>query len=398
MPKYNFDEVVNRRYSNCAKWTRYGEDVLPMWVADMDFKSPPAMLEAMQKRLDHGVFGYEWPNESLTNIVVERMKRRYGWRIEPDWVVWIPGLVYGLNNVCRAVGKPGEDAIMFSPIYPPMLTAPVHQGLTVTTVELTLKRKGHVISYEADFDKLEQAIKPQTVLFIHCHPHNPTGHEYTRAENLQLAEICARHNLVICADEIHCDLLMDGTQHMPIAALASEIAQRTITLMAPSKTFNMPSLDTSFAIIPNAELRRRVRHNAVGLHINAFGLAAVAAAYTECDDWLMELRQYLSANRDTLADYVAENMPDISTTVPEATYLAWLDCRELRVPSSPFEFFLHHAKVALNDGAMFGPGGEGFTRFNYGCPRAQMMQALEQMRAAIKAHHHKLATPDEVTA
>ncbi|MCA1555053.1 MAG: aminotransferase class I/II-fold pyridoxal phosphate-dependent enzyme, partial [Chloroflexi bacterium] len=287
--------VCHSRTQDIAAITRQA-DILVVAIgrtryvtADMDFKSPPALLDAIQKRLDHGVFGYEWPTESLTNIIVERMARLYGWRIEPDWVVWMPGLVYGLNNVCRAVGTPGEDAIMFSPIYPPMLSAPVNQGLTVTTVELTLKRNSHIIAYEADFDRLEQAIQPQTVLFIHCHPHNPTGHEYTRAENLRLAETCARHNLVICSDEIHGDLLMDGIQHMPLAALAPEIAQHTITLMAPSKTFNMPSLDTSFAIIPNADLRRRVKHNAIGLHINAMGLAAVEAAYTECDDWLAEL-------------------------------------------------------------------------------------------------------------
>ncbi|MEP7199204.1 MAG: PatB family C-S lyase [Chloroflexota bacterium] len=396
---YDFDRRIERSHTNSSKWTKYGADVLPMWVADMDFQSPPAILRAMQMRLEHGVFGYEWPTSDLTNMLCARMERLYGWRVDPEWVVFIPGLVYGLNNVCRAVGQPGEDAIMFSPIYPPMLSAPANQGLTATTVELRLMQQGNVIHYEADFDQFEAAIKPNTALFIHCHPHNPTGHEYTRAENLRLAELCAKHNLAICSDEIHCDLLMDGTQHMPIAALAPEIAERTITLMAPSKTFNMPSLDTSFAIIPNAELRRRVKHNAIGLHINAMGLAAVQAAYTECDDWLMELRQYLTANRDTLVDYLTENMPDIGVTVPEATYLAWLDCRRLPIHGTPHEFFLNHAKVAVNDGATFGPGGDGFVRFNYGCPRSQLLDALERMKNALHTARkaHRVVT-DEVEA
>jgi cystathionine beta-lyase len=394
---YDFDTPIERRGTNSAKWTRYAPDVLPMFVADMDFKSPEPMLKAMHARVAHGVFGYVGSQKEVSDIVAARMKRLYQWEVDPEWVVWIPGLVYGLNNVCRAVGRPGDDALMFSPIYPPFLTAPTNQGLTVTKVEQTLKPNGNLISYEIDFDKFESAIKPNTALFIHCHPHNPTGHEYTRAENLRLAEICAKHNLIICSDEIHCDLLMDHTQHTPIAALSPDIAQRTITLMAPSKTFNMPSLDTSFAIIPDAVIRRRVRHNAIGLHINAVGLAAVKSAFTECDEWLNELRAYLTANRNTLIDYVTENMPDIHITCPEATYLAWLDCRRLQIHGTPYEFFLNHAKVALNDGATFGPGGEGFVRLNYGCPRSQLMQALEQMKDALdRARHQHLTNGAEL--
>jgi cystathionine beta-lyase len=396
---YDFDTRIDRRNTNSSKWTRYAPDALPMFVADMDFKSPEPMLKAMQARVEHGVFGYVGSQKEMSDIVSARMKRLYQWEVDPEWVVWIPGLVYGLNNVCRTVGRPGDDAIMFSPIYPPFLSAPTNQGLTATKVEQTLKTKGNLISYEIDFDKFEQAIKPNTVLFIHCHPHNPTGHEYTREENLQLAEICARHNLIICSDEIHCDLLMGDTPHIPFAALSPDIAQRTITLMAPSKTFNMPSLDTSFAIIPDTELRRHVRHNAIGLHINAIGLAAVKSAYTECDEWLLELRQYLTANREVVVDYIAEHMPDIAVTVPAATYLAWLDCRRLPIHGTPYEFFLNHAKVALNDGATFGPGGEGFVRLNYGCPRSQLMQALAQMNAALRqAYTHHTAYPEDESA
>ncbi|MCA1554883.1 MAG: PatB family C-S lyase, partial [Chloroflexi bacterium] len=311
------------------------------------------------------------------------------WDVPAEHIVYIPGLVYGLNNVCRAVGNEGDDVIMFSPIYPPFLSAPTNQGKTITTVELKLQHTSpHTITYAGDFAAFEAAIKPNTVLFLHCHPHNPTGHEYTRAELEQLADICARHNLVICSDEIHCDLLMDGTRHMPLAALSPEVAQRTVTLMAPSKTFNMPSLDTSFAIIPNDDLRERVKHNAIGLHINAMGLAATQAAYTECDEWLDELRAYLTENRNVVVDYVTENLPGVRVTVPEATYLAWLDCRDLHLDAAPHQFFLDKARVAVNDGATFGPGGEGFVRLNYGCPRSQLLRALDQMKRSLMALQH----------
>jgi len=290
-----------------------------------------------------------------------------------------------LESKARAIGKQGDTAVMLTPVYPPFLSAPVNQFMTASTAQLREVRKGQTLSYEIDFDAFEAAIKPNTSLFIHCHPHNPTGHEYTREEIQRLAEICLRHSVVICSDEIHCDLMMDGNRHTPMASVSPEIAARCITLMAPSKTFNVPGLGCSFAIIQNPDMLATVKQAETGIipHVNALGLTAAAAAYTQGGEWLAELRKYLTGNRDTLVDYVTENMPGISTTVPEATYLAWLDCSKAGIAGSPYDFFLEKARVAVNDGPTFGPGGETFVRFNYGCSRSQMMQALEQMKTAL---------------
>jgi cystathionine beta-lyase len=382
---HNFDEIVERRKTGSYKWSKYDPDVLPMFVADMDFKSPQPVINALLKRVEHGVFGYEWPSDELANIICERMRRQYQWHVTPQQVVFLPGLVSGLNLMCRAIGKPVDSAVLLTPAYPPFLSAPVNQGMTASTAQLREVRKGQMLSYEIDFDAFEAAIKPNTRLFIQCHPHNPTGHEYTSEELLRLGDICLRHNVVICSDEIHCDLMMDGNRHTPMAALSPEIANQTITLMAPSKTFNIPGLGCSFAIIQNLELQAAVEKAMSGIipHVNALGLAAAAAAYTQADSWLVELRKYLTGNRDTLVDYVTENMPGINTTVPEATYLAWLDCSQAGIQGSPYDFFLTKARVAVNDGPTFGPGGENFVRFNYGCPRSQMMQALDQMKTAL---------------
>jgi cystathionine beta-lyase len=381
-----FDVIVDRRDSGCAKWSAYEEDVLPMWVADMDFKSPEPILAALQARVAHGVFGYELPSRALHEAIVAWLDKRYQWKITPSNIVFLPGLVAGVNAACRAYGHIGESAVVLAPVYSPFLTAPGNQGMSLDTTRLTCREDGNHIRYEVDFDAFERAITPRTKLFIHCHPHNPIGHEYTLEENRRLAEICIKHDLIICSDEIHCDLMLGDSTHEPMAALSPEIAERTITLMAPSKTFNVPGLGFSFAVVQNQRLRQRLQQAGSGIlsHVNALGLAAAHAAYTECDAWLAELQAYLTKNRDTLVRFVNEHMPAIHTTNPEATYLAWFDCRSAGVESNPFQFFLKHARVALSDGATFGTGGEGFVRFNFGCPRAQMVEALERMAIALK--------------
>jgi cystathionine beta-lyase len=380
-----FDEIVNRRNTGCAKWDMYGEDIIPMWVADMDFKAPEPILRALQDRVAHGVFGYELPSNALREAIVAWLDRRYGWHITPNDIVFLPGLVSGLNVVCRAFGHIGESAVVLAPVYPPFLTAPGNQGMGLETAQLALRQDGEVITYDIDFDAFERAITPRTKLFIHCHPHNPIGRDYTREENQRLAEICIKHDVLICADEIHCDLMLDGKPHVPMAALSPEIAEHTITLMAPSKTFNIPGLGCSFAIVQNAKLRQRLQQAESGIlpHVNALGLAATKAAYTECGAWLAELQGYLTSNRDVLLAYLREHLPSVTSTRPEATYLAWLDCRAAGIEGNAYQFFLKHAKVALSDGAAFGPGGQGFVRFNFGCPRAQMMEALDRMANAL---------------
>jgi cystathionine beta-lyase len=383
--KYNFDQVIERRGTDGVKWHYYELDVLPLWVADMDFPSPEPIIKALQERAAHGIFGYALPPLELSEILCERMNRLHQWQINPEEIMFLPGLVSGLNLVCRAMGRPGEGVLVQTPVYPPFLTAPANHDLKLETARLTHTIQGQTLHYDIDFEIFENAISPETRLFILCNPHNPVGRSYNCDELTQLAEICLRHDLVICSDEIHCDLLMGDTRHIPIASLAPEIADRTITLVAPSKTFNIPGLGCSFAIIRNPELRQRMEKAAAGIipHVNIMGYVAALAAYNEGNEWLEQLLAYLTANRDFVVDFVAEHLPGIRTTVPESTYLAWLDCREANIDGNSYEFFLKKAKVALNDGARFGAEGEGFVRLNYGCPRSILQQALEQMQAAL---------------
>ncbi len=384
---YNFDTCPDRRATDSAKWSYFGSDVLPMWVADMDFVSPQPIIDALQARVAHGVFGYGSDSKTLRAALVERMARLYGWAIEPGDIVFLPGLVSGLNVVSRAVGEPGDSAVVHTPVYGPFLSAPANQGRKLQVAPLVCHTDGQRLHYTVDFDRFEAVIDPTTRLFILCNPHNPVGRAFTRAELEQMAAICERHDLVICSDEIHCDLLMGGTRHIPIASLSPEIAQRTITLMAPSKTFNIPGLGASFAIVQNPALRKQVEAAAMGIvpHLNLLGMVAAEAAYTACDDWLAALQAYLTANRDFAVAYVQEHLPAARATVPEATYLLWLDCRDLGLTGAPADFFLKQAKLAVNEGAWFGEGGAGFVRLNYGCPRGILAQGLEQLVAAAQA-------------
>lgn len=384
---YDFDQLIDRRHTHSAKYRFYDPEVLPMWVADMDFLAPPAVIDAMRAQAEHGIYGYELASESLLAVIQERLERLYGWRVTPKDILAIPGLVTGFNVAARAVCQPSEAFLVQPPVYFPMLDVSKNTGLLRQEAPLTAVTNNHTLRYDIDFDAFETALTDQTRLFLFCHPHNPIGKVFTRAELTRFADICLRHNLFICSDEIHSELLLGGASHTPIAALAPEVAQRTITLIAPSKTFNTPGLFCGFAIIPDPDLRQRFQDvcNQLVLHVASFGLTAAEAAFSPAtDEWLTALRAYLTANRDTLVDYVAEFFPGVRTTVPEATYLAWLDFSDLNLPEAPFEFFLKRAKVALSDGATFGQGGEGFVRLNFACPRAILLQGLEQMRAALQ--------------
>ncbi len=382
---YHFDLPVERRGTDSGKWAWYGEDVLPMWVADMDFASPPPIIDALQKRVAHGVFGYGMDSKPLKQTLVERMARLYGWTIQPDDIVMLPGLVSGLNIVSRAVGERGDGVLINTPVYGPFLTAPVNQYRTLQSAPLHTTQTGRYVDYGLNMDGLAAAVEPSTRLFLLCNPHNPVGRAFTRAELTEIATFCEQHNLVICSDEIHCDLLLGETQHIPIASLASEVAQRTITLMAPSKTFNVPGLGASFAIIQNPALRKQVEAAMAGIvpHVNILGMVAAEAAYAECDDWLQALRVYLTANRDFAVRYIEAHMPGVVTTNPEATYLLWLDLREAGLGEKPADRLLKDAKLAVNDGAWFGEGGEGFIRMNFGCPRSTLIEGLERICTVV---------------
>ena len=384
---YDFDGRTNRRRSDSLKWNQYDDDVLPMWVADMDFRAPDPVIRAMHERVDHGVFGYGWVPPDLGEVIVERLQRLYDWQVSPQELVFLPGAVTSFNLVCHAMGAPGDGVLMQTPIYFPMLWAPSGAGLTNDEMELTRVPDG---SYAIEFGLFERAITDRTRIFMLCNPHNPIGRVFRREELEQMAEICLRHDILICSDEIHCDLVFQGSRHVPIATLAPEVADRTITLMAPSKTFNLPGLKCSVAIVQNAELRKKLQDTHMGLvhGVNVMGVAAAVAAYREGQPWLDELLRYLEANLDLLVEYAGAHLPGISMSRPEATYLAWLSCHEAGIPGKPDEFFLNEARVAFNDGAIFGRGGEGFVRLNFGCRRSMLAEALDRMKNALLTLTH----------
>lgn len=381
----NFEEIIERRESGCAKWNYYAEDVLPMWVADMDFRAAPAITAALQRCVEHGVFGYTIPPLALANAICSRLQQLYSWTVIPEEIVYYPGVVTGFNIAGRTIGAEGDGLLIQTPVYPPILHAPEHCKRSAQTASLVSVKTGNRLRYEIDFDAFEAAITDRTHVFILCNPHNPTGRVFTRAELTRIAEICGRHNIIIISDEIWSDHILGTTAHTPIASLAPEVAARTITLMAPSKTFNVPGLGFSFGIIQNTELREQVQKGGEGILplMNMMGAVAALAAYTEGDDWLSGLRSYLTANRDALVAYLGEHMPQLCTTVPEGSYLAWVDCRAANITGNPHTFFLERAKVGLNDGSMFGPGGEGFVRVNFACPRPTLMEGLDRMRHAL---------------
>ena len=378
----DFDHIIDRRHSDSDKWRRYDADVLPLWVADMDFAAPEPVIRALEERVAHGVFGYGCPPDALCEVIQERLARLYGWSVETDVIFFIPGVVCGFNLACQAIGAPGDEVLVEAPVYPPMLAAPGNAGRTCKVVPLIEGRE----RYKHDFDGFERAITERTALFLLCNPHNPVGRVFETAELERLAKICLRHDVVICSDEIHCDLVYRGRRHVPIASLAPEIAARTITLFAPSKTFNIAGLSCSVGVVQNPDLCEKLKQAGAGLvrHVNVLGFTAGLAAYRDGQAWLDALLVYLEGNRDYVVEYVATHMPTIKCQRPEGTFLAWLDCREASIPGRPCQFFLERARVALNDGATFGVGGEGFVRLNFGCPRATLKEALERMRAALE--------------
>ena len=377
----DFSIPVERRDTASMKWDKYkGRNIIPLWVADMDFCSPPAVIDALQQRIAHGVFGYTIPPESLNTIVVKMLHADYGWEIEPQWLVWLPGLVTGLNVACRAVGEDNDDVMTAVPVYPPFLTAPENSRRRLVKVPLQEKDN----QWTFDFDRLESAITPATRLFLLCNPHNPVGRVFSRDELMALAMICEKHDVIICSDEIHCGLLLDEEKtHLPTSTLDPEVAKRTITLMSPSKTFNLPGLGCAFAVISDEKLRRQFIKASSGIVplVNALGFAAAEAAYRDCADWHLQLLEYLRGNHKTLVRAIAD-MPPLTMAPLEATYLAWIDVRSAGLPN-PVRFF-EDAGVGLQDGIEF--DGPGFVRLNFGCSRSLLVEALERMKSAMDKH------------
>ncbi len=383
--EYDFDTVHERRGTDSAKWSRFPADVIPMPVADMDFPSPEPVRRALRERVEQGFYGYGRASEDFHAAFTARLKKRYDWEVAPEALVPIPGVIPGFNMGLRAVTTPGESLAIQLPAYPPILNAFTHHGLVRHDAMLIRGNSGR---YEIDWNSFEAAFDETTRAFVLCNPHNPVGRAFSPSELRRMAEICLERDAWIISDEIHCDLVLGGNVHTPVAALSPEIAARTITLMAPSKTFNLAGLKSAVAIIPDADLRARFEAAKGGLvgAVNILGYTAMTAAYRDCDDWLNALTGYLTGNRDYLTSFVAERMPGVTLYPAEATYLAWLDCNALGLPGNdPMAWFLEHARVGLGEGQNFGPPGEGFVRLNFGCPRPLLAEGLERMANALAA-------------
>src|SRR5215216_4069486 len=385
---YNFDHAPNRRNPNVLnKWTWYPKDVLPMWVADMDFPAPKPILDELHKVVNHGVLGYELPSPALQETVAARMDHLYGWKVKPESLVTVTGIVSGFNVAARAFGSPKKGYLVQSPVYNEFHEVKNNVRIPQYDAPLIKSVQCNILHYEIDWDVFRRQVK-KVGMFLLCNPHNPLGIIFSRKELLRMAKICVENKVLIVSDEIHSELLLDDNQFTPLAKLSSEVAKQTITLIAPSKTFNVPGLFCGFAIITNTELRERYVKTveSLRLHVSSLGLHAAQVAFSgQCDGWLRELRDYLKGNRDFLVDYVTEMMPGVRITIPEATYLAWLDFTQLGLKSSPYEFFLKEAKVALSDGAIFGETGNGHVRLNFGTSRRILTQGLERMRKALRS-------------
>ena len=383
MPEYNFDHVIDRRHSDSEKW-HYTEGILPMWVADMDFSAPPQVLEAIHHRVDHGVMGYHHESSTLREAVVHWVAQRYGWEIKPDWIMLLPDVMVGMNLAARALAKPGDGVVLQSPVYRPFFRLAWYGDFVVQDAPLAQGEDGR---WGLDMAALEEAADARSKLFLLCNPQNPTGRVFTKDEFAFLADFAERHDLIILSDEIHGDLVYSESHHTPIASLDPAIAARTVTFIAPSKTFNIAGLKTAMGVIPNPELRERVRKAARGIIpvINVLGMVALETAYREGGPWLDALLGYLQANRDYLLDAIAAGrLPGVRMARSDGTFLAWLDFRNTPWADAPAKHILEKAKVVVNEGAWFGETGRGFVRLNFGCPRATLDEGIERIARAMK--------------
>lgn len=382
MTSFYFDTVVTRLGTDAKKWGAYPSDILPMWVADMDFAAPPSVIEALRHRVEHGVFGYCLPQDSLRTQIVDDMQKKYGWTISPDDIVFLPGVEPGFNMALKSETKPDDGLLIQTPVYNPILTAHRHWGLQSIEVPLRESNDG----YSIDADALDEGMGRSRV-FLFCNPHNPTGKVFTREELGHIAQSAIRHDVLVISDEIHCELLLDGRRHIPIASLSAEIADRTITLMSASKTYNIAGLKAAFAIVTNPQLRQRFNASRLGLvdSVNLFGLEAAHAAYMSASEWREALLSYLEGNRDYLQSEIARRFPKIRIVPAQSTYLAWLDCSALDLPEPPQAFFLNRGKVAFSAGSDFGAAYGNFIRLNFGCPRSLLVEGLDRMTAALES-------------
>ena len=375
-----FDQVIDRRHSASSKWQKYaGRDVLPFWVADMDFAAPPFILEAISKRLEHPILGYTRTPEALDAAFLDWLERNHGWRVPADWLVWLPGVVTGFNLAARAVARPRGAIMIPTPVYYPFLSTPENAGQQ--GIQVPLVRQGD--RWVMDFDAMAAACTPDTRLLMLCNPQNPTGRAYSKAELETLAEFCVARDLYLCSDEIHCGLLLDPTAvHTPIASLNPEIQQRSVSLYAATKTYNIPGLSCAVAVIPERKLRNAFREARAGLvpDMGPLTFAAAIAAFSDTGSWVPELLEYLRENHSLVRELVGERMTPV-----EATYLAWIDLRDLGFERPAAELERHG--LGVSEGEQF--AGPGFVRFNFGCPRATLREGLDRFETALQSMRAK---------
>ncbi|MBK4783315.1 MAG: putative C-S lyase [Pantoea sp. Pent] len=375
---FDFDQGIDRRHSDSLKWHKYGDrDVLPLWVADTDFRSPPCIIEAIKQRADHGVFGYGATPHGLIDITISRLAQRYGWQIEPEWIVLLPGVVSGLNLSVRAFTESSQSTVAPTPIYPPFRAAARLAQRAQVNLPLQLQQDRWVMQLD------DSQMQGNERLLMLCNPQNPGGTVYRRDELEAQLAFAQRHDLLVCSDEIHCDLLLTpGVQHIPFASLSEDAAQRSITLISPSKTFNIAGLGAAMAIIPHPELRKRFKQVREGIvpGMDILALVAAEAAWRDGDAWLADQLAYLRANRDWLVQQV-NALPELSMVAPEASYLGWIDASQLDV-ASPALYFEKHG-LGFSPGRDF--GDDRFVRFNFGCTHATLQQAVSRLLQAVAA-------------
>ena len=374
-----FDKEIDRRETHCEKWDKYKDmDVIPAWVADMDFRSPIPVIDALKRRVEHGIFGYTSMDHETIESVIDFIKRHHNWEIKKEWIVWINGVIPGINLACKMIGNDSE-VITTTPIYPHFVTAAKNTNKILTQVPM----KNINNRWSLDFEEFESKISPACKLFLLCNPYNPGGTVFTKNELEKFCEICTKYDLIICSDEIHADLVINPqAKHIPIASLDDDYAQNIITLMAPSKTFNIAGLQSSFAIIPNKKIRLAFKKELRGMgeNINLLAISATKAAYKDSDEWLSKLKKYLLENFKLVEEFIDKNR-DLKMLSSDATFLAWIDCQALHV-ANPYELFLKYG-VGLNDGKRF--GDKNFVRLNFATTRKNLEEILRRMQKAINS-------------
>ena len=376
----DFDAVFDRRGTGSSKWSKYPSDVLPMWVADMDFPAAPEIVDAIQNRLEHPLLGYGIARDELREQIVSDMGAKYGWMITAEEIVFLPGVEPGFNMALKAMLQPGDGLLVQTPVYRPILNAAGHWNLTHREAPLVPDDAGWVM----DVDAFERELS-RSKAFLLCNPQNPTGKVFSADELKAMASLCRKYDTLIIADEIHCDLLFDGHRHTPIATVSDDAANRTITLMAASKAYNIAGLKTAFAIIPNKAIREKFAASRLGMvdSVNILGLEATLAAFSLAGSWKTRMLAYIETNRDYLSEQVARRFPEIRLIRAEGTFLAWLDCSALDLKPTPQQFFLEHGKVGFSAGSEFGEAYGSYIRLNFGCPREFLDEGLNRMEHAL---------------